>query len=91
MRISNLLWLPQIIDKLDWKHHVTPEEVEEVLFEDDPLYRKMPKGHRLGEDVYVALGQTRTGWYLIIYFVYKSSKDTLIISARDMDNKERRR
>ncbi len=89
MRISDIIWLPQIIDKLEWKHHVSPYEAEEVLF-DNPLYRKLQKGHIPGEDLYSAFGKSDAGRYLIIFFIYKSSREALIISARDMDDKERR-
>ena len=43
MYVADIIWLPHILDKLVWKHHVSPEEVEEVLF-DTPLYRKVQKG-----------------------------------------------
>jgi len=39
MRIVDIIWFPQVIDKLDWKHNLTPEEVEEALF-GNPMYRK---------------------------------------------------
>lgn len=32
MYVADIIWLPHILDKLVWKHHVSPEEVEEVLF-----------------------------------------------------------
>ena len=67
---------------------MSPEEVEEILF-DTPLYRKVQKGHA-GEDLYAALGQMDAGRYLIIFFIYKSTHEALILSARDMDEKERR-
>ena len=89
MKIVDIIWLPQVIDKLDWKHNVDPEEVEEILF-GQPFYRKIQKGHISGEDLYAALGQTDAGRYLIIFFIYKSTQEALIISARDMDKKERR-
>ena len=60
MRIADIVWLPDIIDKLDWKHNVQPEEVDEVLF-GKPLFRKVQKGHVPGEDLYAALGQTKAG------------------------------
>jgi len=90
MRIVNIIWLPQIIDKLNWKHNVIPEEVEEVIF-GNPMYRKVHKGHIHGEDLYSALGQTDAGRYLIIFFIYKPTREALILSARDMNKKERRR
>ena len=89
MYIENIIWLPEIVDKLAWKHHVTPQEVEEVLF-DNPLYRKIQKGHIPGEDLYAALGQTDAGRYLIVFFVYKTTREALLISARDMNKRERR-
>jgi uncharacterized DUF497 family protein len=89
MYIENIIWLPAIVDKLVWKHHVTPQEVEEVLF-DNPLYRKIQKGHIPGENLYAALGQTDAGRYLIVFFVYKTTREALLISARDMSKKERR-
>ena len=89
MHIVDIIWLPHIIDKLATKHRVTPEEVDEVLFR-RPLFRKVQKGHNPGEDVYSALGQTESGRYLIVIFVYKRTREALVISARDMDRKERR-
>ncbi len=89
MYIEDIIWLPHIVDKLAWKHHVMPREVEEVLF-DNPFYRKVQKGHIPGEDLYAALGQTEGGRYLIVFFVYKTTREALLISARDMSKKERR-
>ena len=89
MDIVDIIWLPQIVDKLAWKHHVSPEEVMAVLFA-NPLCRKIQKGHVPGEDLYAALGQTDAGRYLSIFFIYKSTREALILSARDMDAKERR-
>ncbi|MBE7549957.1 MAG: BrnT family toxin [Anaerolineales bacterium] len=89
MHIVDLIWLPDVIDKLDWKHNVKPEEVDEILF-GNPTYRKVQKGHIPGEDVYAAMGQTDSGRYLIVFFIYKTTREALILSARDMDGKERR-
>lgn len=89
MRIVDIIWLPHIVDKLAWKHGVTPEEVNEVLF-GQPLFRKVQKGHVPGEDLYAAFGQTESGRYLIVLFVYKLTREALIVSARDMDSAERR-
>ncbi|MCP4664312.1 MAG: BrnT family toxin [bacterium] len=90
MQIVDIIWLPSVIDKLAWKHNILPEEIEEVLF-DKPGYRKVQKGHIPGEDLYSALGQTHSGRYLIVFFVYKATREALILSARDMEPKERRR
>ena len=33
MRIADFIWLGNIVEKLETKHHVSQEEVEEVLKE----------------------------------------------------------
>lgn len=89
MRIEEIIWLNQIVEKLATKHRVTPNEVEEVL-RTKPKFRFVEKGEREGEDVYIALGQTDAGRYLTVLFIYKPSAQALILSARDMAEKERR-
>ena len=79
-----------VVDKLAVKPHVEIEEVEEV-FNNKPQFRFVEKGTRIGEDVYMATGQTDAGRYLTILFIYKVSSDALILSARDMSSWERRR
>jgi len=49
------------------------------------------KGKIKGEDLYVALGRTDAGRYLVVFFIMKTSKEALIVTARDMTEKERRR
>jgi len=90
MRIGDIIWLPHIVDKLNWKHGVRPEEVEEILF-GNPVVRKVQKGHKKGENLYAALGRSESGRYLIVFFIYKLTHEALILSARDMDKKERKR
>ncbi len=89
MRIDDFIWLPSIVEKLDVKHQVSQDEVEEVFF-NRPRFRFAESGNRRGEDVYSASGQTDAGRYLIVFFIHKSSNTALIISARDMDQKERK-
>ena len=88
MRISGIIWLDNVVEKIEVKHHVIIEEVEEV-FRRKPKVRKMRKGRFLGESVYRSLGQTKTGRYLTIFFIFKRTGEALILSARDMDKKER--
>lgn len=90
MRINGFVWLEDIVQKLIWKHSVDTEEVREV-FADKPRFRFVEKGHRKGENVYMALGQTDAGRYLICFFVHKKDKRALILSARDMTDAERKR
>ncbi len=89
MKIDGVIWLRNIVDKLAWKHQVDQDEVEEVL-DNQPKIRFAKKGERKGEDVYMALGQTDAGRYLTVLFIYKKTKEALILSARDMSNKERK-
>lgn len=89
MHVDNFLWLPRVVEKLEVKHHVYQDEVEEVFF-NRPRYRFVESGNRPGEDVYSASGQITTGRYLIVFFILKSPNSALIISARDMDQKERK-
>jgi hypothetical protein len=75
--IDDFVWLPDIVDKLAIKHHVTQDEVEEVFF-NRPKYRFVESGRRSGEDVYTANGQTDAGRYLIVFFIHKSANRALI-------------
>ena len=90
MRISEVIWLDTVVDKLARKHAVRADEVEEVL-RNQPKFRFAKKGNRTGEDVYMALGQTDAGRYLTVLFIYKLNSDALILSGRDMVAWERRR
>ena len=90
MYINDIIWLEHVVDKIESKHHVSTEEVEEVFY-NQPKYRKAQKGKFQGEYLYYAYGRTDSGRYLFIVFIYKKTRDALIISARDMDNNERKR
>ena len=89
MRIVGFIWLEEIVEKLEVKHRVTSEEVEQV-FGNQSSFRRMNRGHFRGEDVYRVLGQTDGGRYLVVFFIYKTTHEAPILSARDMDEKERK-
>ncbi len=55
MEINGLIWLEDIVDKLDWKHHVEEQEVVEAL-ENKPKFVLKEAGYMAGEDVYAAFG-----------------------------------
>jgi len=88
MRVHHVIWLPEVEDKLYHKHRVLVEEVEQVLF-GKPHIRFVEKGQREDEDLYAAYRQTTAGRWLIVFFVLKGGRTALMISARDMDRKER--
>ena len=87
MRVKEIIWLKQFVEKIQQKHRVSEQEVEEVLANFPPV-RRMRRGETRGEDLYRAVGQTAEGRYLAIFFIYKGQGRGLIISARDADPKE---
>lgn len=89
MRITGIVWLQKIVDKLAKKHHLTQDEVEEV-FISNPQYRFVERGKIEGEDVYSAYGRTDAGRYVTVIFIRKFGNRALVISARDMTKQERR-
>ena len=90
MKFVDIIWFETIVEKLAWKHRVLPVEVEEVLTGQCRLFKK-EKGKVEGEDLYNALGKTEEGRYLSIFFIKKLNNKALIITARDMNSRERRR
>ncbi|MFO7679589.1 MAG: BrnT family toxin [Chloroflexota bacterium] len=91
MRIIGFIWLEQFVEKLLVKHHVEQYEVEDIFYS-QPRIEKTGKGKVQGENLYRAMGQTENGRYLTVIFIYKPlEQKALIISARDMDRKERER
>jgi uncharacterized protein len=90
LKIHGIIWLEDIVEKLEQKHSVLQEEVVEV-FSGTPMYRFVEKGHQSGENVYAALGATEAGRLLIIFFVHKANRKALVISARNMTAAERKR
>lgn len=89
MRLVGVIWLSSVVDKLAVKHGVDTSEVEEAL-SNRPKFRFVEKGHQAGEDVFMALGRSDAGRYLAILFIFKESREALILSAREMASKERK-
>jgi uncharacterized DUF497 family protein len=87
--IRRIIWKDLFVEKLADKHGVTIMEAEEVL-STKPHIRKMSTGQVKGENVYAAYGQTEGGRYLIIFYILKLTGAILPISARDMDDTERK-
>ncbi len=90
MHITGYIWRDETIDKLAWKHDVQVDEVIDV-FENRPRFERLERGHRPNEDLYLAAGQTRSGRYLLVFFVRKKDNQALVVTAREMTKKERRR
>jgi len=90
LEISRIVWLDDIVEKLRWKHGVEDAEVIEVLA-NRPRFRHKEAGHLPGEDVYAAFGRTNQDRLLSVFFVHTRDKRAIIVSARDMTEKEVRR
>ena len=80
--IDGFIWEEWVIDKLDWKHQVTTDEVEECFF--NPPY----KVRRTVANKYLLYGRCFSGRYLFIVFVWVD-RQVKVISAREMENHER--
>lgn len=90
MQIEWIVCSKWIEDKLESKHHVTFREARQIFFS-EPRIRFAEKGYTAGQDVYAAFGQTLGGRYLSVFFIHKPEiKTAVIISARDMSDKERK-
>ena len=90
IKLRGIIWLDSVIEKIKAKHGVSREEVNQVL-QSRAMFRFVEKGRRRGENVYAVLGQTKAGRYLIVFFIQKSDRRILILTARDMTVAERKR
>ena len=90
MKISRIIWLEDIVEKLLWKHDVEEDEIIEVL-DNKPKFIRKETGYKEGEDVYAAFGKTNTGRLLSVFFVYTKDQRAIIVSARDMTINERKK
>ena len=90
MEITDIVLRSQVLDKIIWKHNISELELRQV-FNNQPSIRFMEKGKVKGENLYVGLGRTDSGRYRSIFFIMKRTKKALIVTARDMTERERRR
>lgn len=49
VKIVGFIWLENVVEKLEIRHNVFPEEVEEA-FANKPKIKRMNRGHTLPED-----------------------------------------
>ena len=82
MKITQILWDADSIYHIA-KHHVTPEEVEEAIFEGNTIILKGK------EKRYIVLSKTVSGRYLTVVVAFKLKGRVQVITARDMDDKEK--
>ena len=83
MKIERISWDQETVDHIS-NHSVSPEEVEQALFNDldTPFIMRGKEGR------YLAYGKTNGGRLLLIVWAARYRK-TKIITARDMSKKEK--
>lgn len=84
MNITNIEWDEDSVFHIA-RHHVNPEEVEEVCFSNASF---LEKGR---EKFYYVTGPTESGRYLFIVVKFIGHGKVKVITARDMDSKEKSR
>ncbi|MCL5062690.1 MAG: BrnT family toxin [Nitrospiraceae bacterium] len=83
MEITEFQWDDNNISHIV-RHGVSPDEVEDVAFDDDPWIKKGRSGTRY------MLGYTIGGRYLFVVYALKGKGIAKVITAMDMDDKTRR-
>jgi|GEM_PF-678731 len=90
MKITELIWLDNVIGKIESKHHCPPTDAIRSLYQqakgqkdetEDISVERMFIGH---------LGRQKPGVTEQVFFIHKRTNKALILSARDMDEKERK-
>ena len=90
-RILGFQWDDGNGRKSEDKHRVSQSEAEQV-FLNDPLLLLTDEGHSARETRFHALGQTDDGRRLLIAFTLRADETLIrVISARDMNRRERNR
>ena len=87
-QFSGFQWDKRNIDKNLIKHNVENWECEQVFFNRPLLVLEDPK-HSVSEERWAAFGKTDTDRFLVVIFT-KKNELIRIISARDMNNRERK-
>jgi uncharacterized DUF497 family protein len=91
LKIKAIIWRPDRVEHLA-KHNITPEEVEEAVFDTHHAYVQVQKKADSfpNQKVYRCLSITEAGRYIIFIFINKGGGKVLPITARDMKDAERR-
>ncbi len=87
-RCSGFEWDERNAEKNRQKHRVRPSECEEIFF-NPPLVAVDDVKHSEKENRFYALGHTDAGRLLFVVFTVRRS-NIRVISARDMNHKERK-
>lgn len=83
MHIEYLYWKDELREKILYKHGVTQEEVEEVI------YKPKSEARKHGSNRYLVFGQTQDGRYLFIVLDEEEKGIFTPVTARDMTMSEK--
>lgn len=83
MRLREIVWTPEIEDKVQRKHGLRPEEIAQVCLDPAAHLRRARDGR------YAVLGRTEAGRYVLVIGAYLGKGTLKIITARDMTDSER--
>lgn len=83
MEITEFEWDENNIQHIA-KHNVSPDEIEDVAFDDEPWIKKGREGTRY------MLGYTVGGRYLFVVYILKGKGIARVITAMDMDEKTKK-
>lgn len=81
MRLKQLRWDDNNVEHIA-RHEISPEEAEQAC----RLRAKVRRG-RCGR--YLVLGRTAEGRHLLVVLTYLGGGEARVITARDMDERER--
>jgi hypothetical protein len=84
LRIESLEIDDYILDKIESKHGITFEEVEEACLSEKRHIRRSKEG------LYKLFGQTAAGRYILVVLVNLGRGCWKIVTAREMTDRERR-
>ena len=84
MYIESLEIDDHILDKIETKHGITFEEVEEACLSDRRHIRRSREG------LYKLFSQTAAGRYVLVVLIYLGSGNWKVVTAREMTDMERR-
>jgi hypothetical protein len=84
LRIESLEIDDQILDKIEAKHGITFNEVEEACLSEKRHVRRSREG------LYKLFGQTATGRYILVVLVNLGKGSWKLATAREMTDSERR-
>lgn len=81
MKISEIIWIAHFVAKIESKHGLSTDEVEQI-FRDRPRIEFAERGNVKGQDLYRAIGQTDSGRCLVVFFIQTPRSGSDHLSTR---------